>query len=437
MNASIPSYQDVHVNKLDKKKVKRLIGMMNEMTAVEIPAMGPIIRCFEIGMDEDVLNYLLRVGTAPHSKKTLADLYTTMRATGEVSGRWSWSDLWDELMVMSFLIPCEPGSGKASECGGSAGLTDNNAPGENGGRNDSSSDGSDPLYELASIFPGWIELCTSGERTAKRVAIMESFMGFWKLLKTLNVAPVRALSDKQGFATRDAGESRMGALTSITPARTKKRSISLDEPLTSTQQVLTEGTAFEVLSRNKDSIAVMNCICRNHKEVAGDGCCHSDIPLKSCMPIGAIADQLVASGVADPVPYEQAVEMMKDFERKGCIHTTFHYAGDAGREALCICNCCVDCCLLYGGYQEGYLSKVQVRAYNEPKVVNAEACTGCNQCGKHCPTGAIGYNKATDKLDFDFDQCVGCGQCVTQCAFGVQCMVPNERNVYAKTRKRR
>lgn len=421
MGANIPSYQDVHVNKLEKKKVKRLIGMMNEMTAVEIPAMGPIIRCFEIGMDEDVLNYLLRVGTAPHSTKTLADLYATMRATGEVSARWSWSDLWDELMVMSFLIPCEKGAHDA---------------GKKRAGHDGTADGADSMYELASIFPGWIELCTSGERTAKRVAIMESFMDFWKLLKTLNVAPVRVLSDKQGIATRNAGESRMGALTSITPARGKKRSISLDEPLTSTQQVLTEGTAFEVLSRNKDSIAVMNCICRNHKEVAGDGCCHSDIPLKSCMPIGAIADQLVASGVADPVPYEQAVEMMKDFERKGCIHTTFHYAGDAGREALCICNCCVDCCLLYGGYQDGYLSKVQVRAYNEPRVVNAGACTGCNQCGKHCPTGAIRYNKATGGLDFDFEQCVGCGQCVTQCAFGVQCMVPNERDVYAKTRKR-
>ena len=53
---------------LDEKKVKRLIGMMNEMTTVKIPPMKPVIRCFEAGMDEDILEYLLRVGTAGHSK---------------------------------------------------------------------------------------------------------------------------------------------------------------------------------------------------------------------------------------------------------------------------------------------------------------------------------------------------------------------------------
>lgn len=390
---------------LEKKKVKRLIGMMNEMTAVKIPAMGPIIRCFELGMDEDILNYLLRVGTASHDVGTLRKLYETMRATGELSPKWSWDALWAELMEMSFLIPCESGEGH---------------------------------YELASIFPGWIELCTSGERTEKRVAIMESFMDFWKLLKTLNVGPIRAKSDKEGLAVRDAGESRMGALTSVTQARTsKKRSVSVNEPLTSEQQVLTEGTAFEVLARHKNHIAVMNCICRNHKEVSGDGCCHADIPLKSCMPVGSIAEQLIASGVAERVDYEDALEMMRDFEKKGCIHTTFHYSGNADREALCICNCCIDCCLLYSGYQEGYLSKVQVKAYNAPEVIDQKACTGCNQCGKHCPTNAMYFDKAKGGLEFDFEKCVGCGQCVTQCAFGVHRMVPNKRDVYAMTKKKK
>lgn len=389
---------------LDKKKVKRLIGMMNQMTAVQIPPMGPIIRCFELGMDEDILNYLLRVGTAPHSKVDLMDLFGTMRATGEISNKRTWEQLWEEIMAMSFLIPTE-------------------------------ANGAD--YELASIFPGWIELCTSGERTEKRVAIMESFMDFWKLLKTLNVGPVRKIFDKEGLGIKAAGESRMGALTAVTPARKSKRSISVDQPLTSEQTVLSKGTAFEILERNKDQIAVMNCICRNHKEVAGEGDCDVDIPMKSCMPVGNIATQLVNNGVAEAVTYEEAVEMVKEFERKGCIHTTFHYAGNADHDELCICNCCKDCCLLYAGYQDGYLSKVQVKAYNVPEVVNADACTGCGLCSKYCPTDAISYNKETKQLDFVYDQCVGCGQCVVQCAFGVQRMVPNVRHVYAMTKKKR
>lgn len=112
--------------------------------APETKQRKPIIRCFEAGTDEDILEYLLRVGTAGHSKKTLEELYATMRATGEISAKRSWKELWDELMVMSFLVPQE-----------------------NAG-----------TYELASIFPGWIELSTSGPRTEQRIAIMEHFMDF-------------------------------------------------------------------------------------------------------------------------------------------------------------------------------------------------------------------------------------------------------------------
>ena len=388
---------------LDKKKVKRLIGMMNDMTEVKIPAMPAIIKCFELGMDEDILNYLLRVGTTPHTVESLKALFDTMRATEEISGKRTWEEMWDEIMVMSFLVPHEYDSTQ---------------------------------YELASIFPGWIELCTSGERTEKRIAIMESFMDFWKLLKTLNIGPVRAMFDKEGLEIRDKAIGRMGALTSITPAR-KSKKIQVDEQLTSEQTVLTKGTAFEILERNKDQICVMNCICRNHKEISTGKERDDEFPLKSCMPVGAIADQLVKSGVAEKVDYETAVSMMEDFERKGCIHTTFHYAGKADHDALCICNCDKDSCLLYAGYQEGYISKVQVRAYNKPQIINPGACTGCNICGKHCPTDAIRYDALQKKLDFKYEQCVGCGQCVTQCAFGVQHMVPDERNVYAMTKKKK
>ena len=40
------------------------------------------------------------------------------------------------------------------------------------------------------------------------------------------------------------------------------------------------------------------------------------------------------------------------------------------------------------------------------------------------------------KLVFDYDSCVGCGQCVTQCRFDVRKMVPDERPVFARTKKR-
>ena len=387
---------------LNEKKVKRLIGMMNEMTTVEIPPLKPIIRCFELGMDEDILEYLLRVGTAGHSKATLEQLFSTMRAMDEISGKRTWDEFWNELMVMSFLVPQE----------------------------------NLDTYELASIFPGWIELSTSGPRSEKRDAITESFMDFWKLLKAMNIAPLRAITNHQGIKSRDAGHASMSTLTSVTPAG-KKRTISVDEPLSSEQQVLSEGTVFEIFARHKDHIAAMNCICRRHREHETGKTCSHDMPLQSCMPVGAIADQLVEAGVARAVPYEEAIEMVREFERKGAIHTTFHYGGDSNREAMAVCNCCTECCLLYGGYQQGYTSKVQVKAFNRPIMVDEHACTGCNLCGKHCPTDAIRYDQNEKRLVFNYENCVGCGQCVTQCRFGVQQMVPDERYVFAKTKSKK
>ncbi len=386
---------------LDEKKVKRLIGIMNEMTSVEIPPMKPIIRCFELGMDEDILEYLLRVGTSRHSKETLHQLFDTMLAMGEISNARDWPQFWNELMVMSFLIPSEHSD----------------------------------EYELASIFPGWIELATSGAPTKKRQDIMESFMEFWEILKTLNVGPLRFMTNMQGVRDRDRGVMHMGTPTAVTPAR-GKRTIEVGERLTSEQEVLPVNSVFDIFAAHKDQIAVMNCICRSHKQLNGGGTCEHGMPLQSCMPVGAIAQQLIDSGVARHVPYDEAIEMVKDFERKGCIHTTFHYAGDARREALAVCNCCTECCLLYGGLRQGYTSKVQMRAYNRPEVVDASACRGCNQCGKHCPTEAIRYDKEAGKLVFNYENCVGCGQCVTQCAFGVQRMVPDERAVFVKTKKK-
>lgn len=387
---------------LNPIKATRLINMMNSKSGFSIPALPPVIKCFDIAMDSDILEYLLRVGVSVHSEESLHQLYETMRATGELSDKHSWQELWDEVKAMCFMIPAEKGSG----------------------------------YEMAPIFPGWLELSTSGPRTEKNIAITESFMDFWKFLKLINFPPVRAYMDGKALRDRDADFPKMTTLTAVTPAgKPGKRHISLNESLSSEQQVLPVGTVYEILERHKNQICVMNCICRGHKDLEGETC-DTGIPLKSCMPVGNVADQLVEYGVADKLTYEEAVELVTDFERKGCIHTTFHYGNDAKNEELAICNCCNECCLLYGSFRKGYISTIQVRAYNKPEVVAIENCTGCNKCTKSCPTLAIAYDKASHSLKFNYESCIGCGQCVTQCRFGVQRMVPDERAVFVKTRKR-
>lgn len=381
---------------LPEKKVKELIGMMNSISGITIPAVKPIIECFELGMDEKTLDYLLRVGVEEHSVQELREIYIDLY--GKEDFEKNWDAFWHEIYEMSFLMP---------------------------GEKDSTN------FQMSTIFPGWIELSVSGPLNEKRKAIINKFMEFWSLLKKLNIAPVRMLANMRSEKKLDNQAPYMSTYLS-----TGSKEISLNQPLTSEQQVRIAGDVYQLLAKHKDDIAVMNCICRTHKQISGGGSCKHDLPLEGCINIGPLSRQLVDNGISRKLTFEEACSLVEEFEKKGCIHTTFHYGSDSDKEAINICNCCNDCCLLYGSYQQGYISEVFVKSFYSPKMIDESRCVGCNKCGDHCATGATYYDKGQKKLVFNYDICVGCGQCVTQCKFNVREMVPDERSVFAKTKKK-
>ena len=380
---------------LPDKKVKKLIGMMNSLTQVKIPPMRPILEIFDMAMDEKTLDYLIMTGTEEHTMAELQGLYIQMY--GRADHDANWDAFWHEIYEMSFLIPGEKDSSK---------------------------------YLLATIFPGWIELSVSGPLNAKRAAIIEKFMTFWDLLRKINIAPIRMLTNAQGMRELKTAEPHMSTFLS-----TGKKVVSLDEPLTSEHQVRTAGDVYALLAQHKDELSVMNCICRTHKQISG-GECDFGLPIEGCVNIGPLSRQLVDNGISRKLTYEEACDLIEEFERKGCIHTLFHYGSRTDKEAINICNCCTDCCLLYGSYQKGYISKVFVKSFYSPRMIDESRCVGCNLCGKYCATGATYYDRKAKKLVFNYDSCVGCGQCVTQCQFDVREMVPDERPVFAKTKRR-
>lgn len=382
--------------KLPEKKVKKLIGMMNSITQVKIPPMKPILEIFDMAMDEKMLDYLLRVGVEEHTMKELKKIY--VRMYGREDYEKNWKAFWKELYEMSFLVPGEEDSSR---------------------------------FLLATIFPGWIELSVSGPLNEKRAAIIEKFMDFWDLLRKINIAPVRMLTDAIGMKEKKTQTPHMSTFLS-----TGSKEVSLNKPLTSEHQVRTAGDVYELIAKHKDNLSVMNCICRTHKQISGGGDCDFGLPLEGCLNIGPLSRQLVDNGISRKLTYEEACDLIEEFEKKGCIHTLFHYGSNTDKEAINICNCCNDCCLLYSSYQKGYISKVFVKSFYSPAMIDESRCVGCNLCGKYCATGATYYDKKAGKLVFDYDSCVGCGQCVTQCKFDVRKMVPDERAVFARTKKR-
>ena len=379
--------------KLPEEKVKTLIDLMNSMTQSVIPPQQPIIEMFELAMDEKMLDYLLKIGTTEYTMDQLKDVYVEMYGEG-------WEEFKDELLLMSFVHPV-------------------------------SNERAD-IYELSPIFPGWVEFYTSGETNEKRIAIIEKFMEFWAVLKKMNKFPYRQLSDYKAEKARKQGAAPK---TTVYPS-TGSREIKLEKPLDSKQVVLSKGDVYSILEKNKDSIGVGNCFCRTHKKFTTGDDCDLGIPQEACFAVGAIAEQILAQGTGRRLTFEEACDMLEEFEKKGCIHTAFHYKNDANYEEIVICNCCKDCCLLYSGYLQGGLSKVYTRASYKPEIVDESKCVGCNLCGKYCPTEATYYDKDKKTLVFDYKICIGCGQCAAQCKFDVRKMVPDQRDVFVKTRKK-
>ena len=379
---------------LPKDKVKQLIKMMNSMSNSSIPAQKPIIEMFELAMDEKMLDYLLALGVHEYNVDGLKEVYISLY------GEEGWEEHYEELKLMSFIHP------KSNE------------------ERDS--------YELSPIFPGWVEFYTSGPANEKRKAILEKFMEFWGILKKLNHFPMRQFNDSRSIKKQKEGKPPRFSIN----VSTGSKEVVLEKPLTSMQEVYTKGDVYKLLEKNRNEIAVGNCFCRSHKMYSKNEECENEIPLQSCMVLGAIANQLVNNGVAKPLSFEEAVELLEEFEKKGCIHTAYHYKNNADYEEIVICNCCKDCCLMYSGVLEGGLSKLYARSFYIPEMLDENKCVGCNLCGKYCPTEATYYDKNKKELIFDASNCIGCGQCVNQCKFEVRKMVPYQRDVFVKTKKK-
>lgn len=143
---------------LPEKKVKELIGLMNSISSVRIPALKPVFELFNMTMDEFMVDYLIQVGTSPKSKDEFKEIYIKLKNTDD-----GFKDHWETLMITGFIHV------------------------ESNERRD--------LYSLTPIFPGWIEFYITGPENEQRKAVVEKFMEFYDNMYTMNKFPMRQIND--------------------------------------------------------------------------------------------------------------------------------------------------------------------------------------------------------------------------------------------------
>jgi ferredoxin len=376
-----------------EKKLRELAGMMNTRHRLPFPVSKPLLDCFDIAMTPEENEFLLLIGTEP-LKRSEAPIRTKLPE--EEAGR-----LFDISLRKGFLWP--RGTYEGEE-----------------------------VFALSGIMLGWFEiyLADGGETPeqqefARRLDLLIESWG------KMNSFPIRSLVNWKLKKLKPA-QSIVAAKMSSDPSTTTipvGRSVDA-----APMKIYPATTVLRLIEQNgdADNIAVVHCFCRQYHKLLGETC-RFDQPGESCIAIGALARHAVKYGTGRHISKEEATALVRALGKRGAVHQVFHELEDVDRPEIGVCNCCWDCCGVFGSYNRGILP-LKLRSYFEAQVSDSSLCNGCETCVEHCPVQAI--STADGKPSINERKCIGCGQCELQCPQECIHLVPNERNVLLPLVKR-
>jgi Na+-translocating ferredoxin:NAD+ oxidoreductase subunit B len=157
--------------------------------------------------------------------------------------------------------------------------------------------------------------------------------------------------------------------------------------------------------RNKDRIAVADCICRVKQNRLGHTCSK---PLEVCFSFGSHAEYYVERGMGRWIQQDEALKILDRCEETGLVPQPLNSQDPGG-----LCNCCGDCCDMLRALKR-HPRPVDIVVSNYYAEVDPDLCAGCETCPGRCQMEAITMN-GSGVASVNRDRCIGCGLCVTTC----------------------
>ena len=162
--------------------------------------------------------------------------------------------------------------------------------------------------------------------------------------------------------------------------------------------------AVELLEKAK-SWGVRDCICRVQQRLVGKGCTR---PVESCLVFAPVEGAFRGSAADRPISKEEALQILRETEKAGLVHTTGNYRDGHSY----ICNCCACCCGILRSVTEFGVPGSAIRS-DFRAMVEAAVCIGCGECVEHCQFGALSVEEQV--CEVDSARCIGCGLCAMTC----------------------
>ncbi|MHA1338762.1 MAG: ATP-binding protein [Promethearchaeota archaeon] len=185
----------------------------------------------------------------------------------------------------------------------------------------------------------------------------------------------------------------------------KVKNISIEQNIDNNKIILPYDDLDQLLDSASDYISVTNCICRQEKELLGEGCDH---PKEVCFQFGGAAHYYVENGLGRRITKDEAREIFKMAQEAGLVIQPTNTIRPSA-----ICCCCGCSCGILSNARK--LEKpAQYFASNFYSNVDEELCTGCGTCEDRCHMDAIKV-KDDNIAHVNLDRCIGCGVCVPSC----------------------
>ena len=189
-----------------------------------------------------------------------------------------------------------------------------------------------------------------------------------------------------------------------------KELVSVKEPISlpDLEKVIPYKLAREILLKNPEQIAVLDCPCRMSKE---DHC----EPVDVCLIIGEPFTSFVLEHHpkrSRRINQAQAAEIIEAENKRGHVQHAFFKDAMLGR-FYAICNCC-DCCC--GAIQMHKNGTPMLASSGYVVRLDPQECIGCGSCVHSCQFGALSLQNKT--LILNEELCMGCGVCTNACPHG-------------------
>jgi len=145
---------------------------------------------------------------------------------------------------------------------------------------------------------------------------------------------------------------------------------------------------------NKHEVfSVADCACRTSMRVIGEGCGHTVEEM--CIQLGPAAEYYIRTGRGRQITREEAIDICKQAEKEGMVHSIPNLSGPG--KALAICNCCG--CSCFGLRNTTFYKNPDWSRSNYVAVVDKDKCVACGECVENCQANAatLGQNLCTKK----------------------------------------